>query len=75
MMRTDEDAEDLRRRLRAAVKMRGIEDVAASIPAQRSTVWRFLARRTEHPSMAVREGMERVLDDLELRMERSSGSR
>lgn len=64
-MTDTDDTDELRRRLREVVRMRGAEAVAADIPAGRSTVFRFLAGETERPTLAIREGMERVLDDAE----------
>lgn len=66
---TGED-DELRERLRALVRQRGVEVVAADIPASRQTVFRLLTGRTHRPSLAVRDGIERVLDDAALQMQR-----
>lgn len=71
-MDTD-DSQELRRRLQDVVRMRGLEVVAAEIPARRETIWRFLSGRTGEPCQAVREGIERVIDDADLRARRLAG--
>lgn len=62
-MTDTDDTEELRRKLRDVVRMRGADEVAAAIPADRATVFRFLAGETQRPTHAIREGMERVIDD------------
>lgn len=68
-----DDPNELRRRLREAVKMRGVDAVAADVPADRSTIFRFLRGETKRPAHAVREGIERVLDDEDLSHLRRNG--
>lgn len=65
-MSDTDDEEILRARLRRIVMTRGVVRVADAIPADRRTVARFLAGSTRKPSLAVREGIERVIDDEDL---------
>lgn len=65
-MTDTDDIRELRRELDKVVRMRGVERVAADIPASRTTVFRVLTGRTCRPSLAVREGIERVIDDAAL---------
>ena len=44
---------------------RGIEVVAGEIPAGRATVYRIVRGETENPSLAIRAGMERVVNESE----------
>lgn len=68
-----DNPDELRRRLREVVKMRGVDEVAADVPADRSTIFRFLRGETHRPARAVREGIERVIDDQELSQVRRNG--
>lgn len=68
-MTDTDDPKELRRQLGDVVRMRGVEAVAADIPASRTTVFRLLTGRTERPSLAVREGIERVIDDAALQVQ------
>lgn len=54
--------DDLRQQLRRVVKKRGVYAVAADIPADRKTLYRYLSGRVDRPSLAVREGIERVVE-------------
>jgi len=56
--------EDLRARLEQAVRMRGMNRTADEIPAARSTVHRLIRGDTVSPSLAVAEGVERVVESV-----------
>jgi len=57
MKRWAELADDFRR----VAFARGVEIVADAIPADRATVYRLLNGVTQHPTRAIRAGVERVV--------------
>ena len=67
-----DDLDELRTQLRGVVRARGIDAVAADIPASRQTVFRLLTGRTARPTLAIRDGIERVIDDATLHLQRCS---
>lgn len=71
-MRMPADLDELRRRLRAVVERRGVYSVAADIPADRTTLFRLLSGRVQRPSLAVRDGVERVVREFEVQMQRKA---
>ena len=54
--------QDIRERFRSIVFRRGVNHVANAIPADRVTVFRLVNGTTERPSLAVRAGIERLID-------------
>ena len=56
---------ELRDELVHAVNMRGVQDVANAIPANRSTVFRLIRGDTMKPHAAIRQGVERVVREVE----------
>lgn len=61
------EVDDLRERLRQVVRARGVDRVADDVPCDRSTIFRMLRGDTVRPARAVAEGIQRVVDDEELR--------
>ena len=61
-MRESDEWNQLRERLRHVVRMRGADRVADEIPVDRRTVFRLLSGETRRPCLAIRVGIERVVD-------------
>ena len=55
---------ELREELVHAVNMRGVQDVANAIPANRTTVYRLIRGDTTKPHAAIQQGVERVVRDV-----------
>lgn len=53
----------LRQRFIQVVFRRSVDEVAQRIPAHRATVYRIIQNERHTPSLAVRAGIRKILDD------------
>mgnify|MGYP003108618409 CR=1 FL=1 len=56
---------ELRETFSSVVFLRGVNNVADAIPADRATVYRLIKGETRHPTRAILAGIERVIEQQE----------
>lgn len=57
-----DDWDELRVHFSRLVGRLGVEKVAHDLPADRKTVYRLLKGETQHPTLAIRAGVRRLLE-------------
>jgi hypothetical protein len=69
------DWRDTKTRFIALALRSGVRSVAGAIPANKDTVYRLISGKVSTPSLAVRRGIERLVEEDEKHARKADGSR